>query len=410
MFLPIGDYPNPRRAQWVTRILIALNVAIYLFVSLPLGRQPVERRDLAQPEAHDVLAALAADQGFDYEEARPDERYAWVRGQRLSRYDLFVMIHGYKPGRPSLLDLLVCMFLHGGFMHLFGNMLFLWIYGDNVEARMGTLGYLAGYLATGALATLTFAALNPGSLVPLVGASGAISGVLGFYLLWFPHNRVKVFLWWFYFIDVLHIRAVWFLIFYVLLFQNLLPIAAGGGAGGGGVAHWAHVGGFAAGVAGAFLVDAVFGKRPAPHPDVPTRRRMRPDEMRTAYAKVVEDTASTFSAALEAGRMEDAAYAFARLAREGGRPPPPAHVFRLANWLYENGFARDAAAVFRFYLKSFPRGEDLDRVHLGLGMLLSRRMGQAVAARQHLLAALDLAPDGSVVAAHARSELARIGG
>jgi len=411
VFLPIGDYPNPQRAQWVTRMLLAVNVAIYFFVSLPLERQRVEPRDLENPEAHAVLKTLAERDGFPFEEATPRQRYDWIAANRLSRYDLFVMIHGYKPGRPSLLDLLICMFLHGGFMHLFGNMLILWIYGDNVEARMGRLGYLAGYLLTGATATLTFGVLNSGSLIPLVGASGAISGVLGFYLIWFPHNRVKVLLWWFYFIQVLHIPAVWFLLFYVLILQNLVPILASGGGGGGGVAHWAHVGGFAAGVAGAYLLDAIFGRRPAPHPDVRTSQRIGRDEMRRAvYTKAVEDPARSFGAAMQAGRMEDAAYAFARMAREGGSPPPPSQVFSLANWLYDNGFARDAAAVFRYYLKSFPRGEDLDRVHLGLGILLSRKMGQATAARQHLLSAIDIAPEGSVVAAHARTELARIGG
>ena len=84
------------------------------------------------------------------------------------------------------------MFLHGGFMHLFGNMLFLWIYGDNVERRLGAIPYLFGYLATGVAATLTHALVFSSSEMPLVGASGAISGVLGFYFLWFPRNTVRM--------------------------------------------------------------------------------------------------------------------------------------------------------------------------------------------------------------------------
>ena len=86
------------------------------------------------------------------------------------------------------------MFLHGGFMHLFGNMLFLWIYGDNVEKRLGMIPFVLWYLATGAAATLFHAAVFSTSDVPLVGASGAISGVLGFYFVWFPRNTVRVLL------------------------------------------------------------------------------------------------------------------------------------------------------------------------------------------------------------------------
>ena len=85
-------------------------------------------------------------------------------------------------------------------------------------------------------------------------------------------------------------------------------------------------------------------------------------------------------------------------------------MFELANWLYENDFIKDGATVFRYYLKNYPRGENLDRVNLGLGILLSRRMDQPEGARQYLLAAIDTTPDGSQVAATARAELARLGG
>src|SRR5690606_29843226 len=90
--------------------------------------------------------------------------------------------------------LLASMFMHGGFAHLAGNMLFLWIYGDNVEHRVGTLRFVGYYLVTGVAATLMHAMFFPTSGLPLVGASGAISGVLGFYYLWFPANRVHLLL------------------------------------------------------------------------------------------------------------------------------------------------------------------------------------------------------------------------
>ena len=113
-------------------------------------------------------------------------------------------------GQGWLLTALTSMFMHGSWAHLLGNMLFLWIFGDNVEARLGKIGYLASYLATGALATLTFAVLAPKSTVPLVGASGAISGVLGFYLIWFPFNQVRV-LFVFFFIHIFYLRAIWWI-------------------------------------------------------------------------------------------------------------------------------------------------------------------------------------------------------
>ncbi|MGH7161944.1 MAG: tetratricopeptide repeat protein, partial [Planctomycetota bacterium] len=89
--------------------------------------------------------------------------------------------------------------------------------------------------------------------------------------------------------------------------------------------------------------------------------------------------------------------------------PEPSMVFTLGRWLYDNDFTRDAAAVFRYYVRAYPRGEDLDRVHLGLGILLSRRLGQKTAARQHLLSAVDLARDPAI-AATARDELRRVEG
>jgi membrane associated rhomboid family serine protease len=98
---------------------------------------------------------------------------------------------GLSP-RSLLLALFASMFLHGGFAHLFGNMLFLWIYGDNVEHRLGSARYVFWYVLTGACATLFHAVFDSDSRIPLVGASGAISGVLGFYFLWFPRNQVRV--------------------------------------------------------------------------------------------------------------------------------------------------------------------------------------------------------------------------
>lgn len=403
LFLPIGDHPNPPRAQWITRILIGLNIAAYIFIAQPYSKQGVTRlyrTDLAA--RNDLDEMWRASQGVSGSEEKAD--YGWLT--QVSRYDLFIWRYGYVPGHPSLLALFACMFLHAGFLHLAGNMLYLWIFGDNVEARLGPLGYLLAYFGTGAFATLAFALLNRGSMTPLVGASGAISGVLGFYLVWFPHNQIRVFVWFIFFIQIFYISALWVLgAFFV--FDNLLPLLMSH-RGGGGVAFAAHLGGFLMGAAAAFFLARMRGWQLGPRPQaVPG---WRPRQIYQEPAKVREDPGRLFASAVAEGNMREAAQCFARVVREGGGRPDPAQVFELGRWLYDRGLVPDAAAVFRFYIRNYPRGADLDRVHLGLGILLARKMGHPVGAREHLLAAIDLAPPGSALAAAAREELERIGG
>jgi len=394
VFLPLGDSPNPARPQWVTRTLVAANVAVFLLVSLPLER-PITREDLRDP---DVLGTVAEMQR--YMEAPP-----------RSHYDLFIWNHGYRPGAPSLLTLLTCMFLHAGWAHLLGNMLYLWIYGDNVEARLGPLPFLGAYLATGAVATLSFASLKSGSMVPMVGASGAISGVLGFYLVWFPRNQIRVLVFFFYLLHIVHVPALFVLGFY-LVFDNILPyLVERSSAAGGGVAYGAHLGGFFAGVLFAFVLDLLRGRTPAPRPGPhpPQAVHWGRGGLSTMQPAPVSDWRGAFAAALREGRMRAAADSFAHLAAdETAAPPDPLEVFRLGQWLYSQDQSSDAAAVFRYYIRHFPRGGDLDRAHLGLGLLLSRRLGQRMAAREHLLAAIDLARKSPTVAETARAELALI--
>jgi hypothetical protein len=283
-------------------------------------------------------------------------------------------------------------------------MVYLWIFGDNVEARLGKFGYVAAYLGTGVVATLSFAMFAGDSMIPLVGASGAISGVLGAYLIWFPYNQIRVLLFMF-FIMVVHIRALWVLGFYLVL-DNILPVLAGSESG---VAHGAHLGGFFAGMALAWLWNGIRGAVPAPRPRPYVSQRGTPwHPPQVDRPRTVEDAAAVFDAAIRHGRMEDAAHGFARLLREGGATPVPEHVFRLGRWLYDNRFIPDAAAVFRYYIKHYPTGADLDLVHLGLGILLARHLQQSTAAREHLLQAIDLAGEGSRTAETARTELARL--
>jgi membrane associated rhomboid family serine protease len=151
--------------------------------------------------------------------------------------------------------ILTSMFLHGGFLHVGGNMLYLWIFGDNIEDRLGHGRYLMFYLLCGFLATLGHAFFNPESVVPAIGASGAIAGVLGAYIVLFPRARVTTLIPIFFFITVREIPAVVLLGFWFVLqlFSGVGSLGAAGAESAGGVAWFAHIGGFVAGMALVFL-------------------------------------------------------------------------------------------------------------------------------------------------------------
>jgi membrane associated rhomboid family serine protease len=146
---------------------------------------------------------------------------------------------------PAWATLFTSMFLHGGWLHLGGNMLFLWIFGDNVEDSMGHARYLVFYFVCGVAAAMAQAIVNPGSAIPMVGASGAISGVLGAYILLHPQATVRTLIFLGFFVTIVHVPA---LIVLGLWFVMQLFSAASAPADAPGVAFWAHVGGFVAGM------------------------------------------------------------------------------------------------------------------------------------------------------------------
>ena len=194
---------------------------------------------------------------------------------------------------PAVLSLVTSMFLHGGFMHLAGNMLFLWVLGDNVEDALGHRRFVVFYLLTGLLAALAHAATNPASTVPMIGASGAISGVIGAYLMLHPKARIKTLISYF---------IVWLPAYVVLGFwigyQFLSASMAAGGAGGG-VAWWAHIGGF---IAGVILI-------------IPMRQKGVP--LFDSGAKKFELSLGVEKAPQRASRSRG------RIPKSGGKPPGP---------------------------------------------------------------------------------------
>ena len=145
------------------------------------------------------------------------------------------------PGVSPLLTLLTSMFLHGSLFHLLGNMLYLWIFGNNIEDKLGPLRYLLFYLVGGVAAALTHVLALPGSRTPMIGASGAIAGVLGAYWLLFPRARVMTFVFLIFFIDIVPVPAG--IVLGLWLLVQILNVGLGGG-----VAWFAHIGGFLAGV------------------------------------------------------------------------------------------------------------------------------------------------------------------
>jgi membrane associated rhomboid family serine protease len=169
--------------------------------------------------------------------------------------NVFLIYWGLVPAAFSWVTVMTSMFLHGGFLHFAGNMLYLWIFGDNVEDRMGHGRYLTFYLLCGIAAALAQSLLNPESTIPMVGASGAIAGVMGAYLVLYPRSRVVTLLPLIFFIQIVEIPAMFFLGFWFLLqfISGVGSIASATGEPTGGVAFWAHVAGFVAGVSGVLV-------------------------------------------------------------------------------------------------------------------------------------------------------------
>lgn len=240
MVLPIRDTNPRRRTPVVTYALIAVNVVVFL-----VG--PIATHVLSSGSAEAQCTQLAY---LQEHAAIPDELIGSDPLDVVATGE--AVPGGCLAGAPDYdkqpwLSVLTAMFLHGGWLHLAGNMLFLYVFGDNVEDRLGRVRYLIFYLACGYAATYGFALADPSSTTPLVGASGAVAGVLGGYLVLYPRAKVWSLLTFFFFLPVR--LPAWL----VLASWFLLQLAYSAGAGltdaGGGVAYLAHVLGFALGAA-----------------------------------------------------------------------------------------------------------------------------------------------------------------
>jgi membrane associated rhomboid family serine protease len=219
--LPIGDQNEPGHGlAFITLALITINVAVFIF-----------------------LQQAGTEIAFTY-------GWSAIPLEITKGVDL-----PPAPGPdPIQLTLLSSMFMHAGWLHLGGNMLFLWVFGDNVEHRAGPVLFLIAYLAMGVVGSLAQILSSPSSPIPTLGASGAISGVLGAYIVLFPTNRVTVLVFRF-FIQVPALVAIGIWIVFQLI--SGLGATVVSDESGGGVAYLAHIGGFAAGVAFGLLLRAM---------------------------------------------------------------------------------------------------------------------------------------------------------
>lgn len=238
---PLHDDNPSQSPPIVTLLIIALNVTVWVFVQ-GVGAEPAL--------SHSVCV------------------YGLIPGELLQhlRRGASIAVGGDVPcviGAPNWLTLLTSMFMHGSWFHILGNMWFLWVFGNNVEDTLGRGRFAIFYVLCGLAAAAVQTMTNPASRLPMVGASGAIGGVMGAYAVMYPHARVLTLVFLGFFVRTIWVPA-WLMLGYWFLLQLLAGLPSLGSEEGG-VAFWAHIGGFAAGVALVYIM------RPA--------RRTAPDDL-----------------------------------------------------------------------------------------------------------------------------------
>ncbi|CAL9605228.1 rhomboid family intramembrane serine protease [Streptomyces levis] len=270
MVIPVHDVNPVRRTPWVTYALLAANVVVFLLIPGMAGSLTGESS----------LAQLCHLQAFlDHYAAVPREliHHQMPRLVPTGEVGVGPQGAGCVVGPPSYdkspeLSVLTAMFLHGGWLHLLGNMLFLWIFGNNIEDRMGHLRFLLFYAVCGIAAAYAFALLNAGSGAPLIGASGAIAGVLGAYLVLYPKARVWVLV---PFLVFLPLRLPAWIVLGLWFVLQAVYSSGAGVSDAGTVAYAAHVAGFVVGLLIALPLRP--GTPPPPEPrGILFGRRARP--------------------------------------------------------------------------------------------------------------------------------------
>jgi membrane associated rhomboid family serine protease len=239
--IPLRDANPTRRTPWITIAIIAINAAVFIFwQGFPIaGIEPGNETQVRTLFCYGVIP------------------------QEVSDLTPIPELDRACGGKSVLFSIFSSMFLHGSLLHIAGNMLFLWVFGNNIEDRLGHVPFTIFYLAAGVVAVFAQVLPSPGSEIPLVGASGAIAGTLGAYLVMYPHARVLTLVPIFFFLQVMQLPALVVLGFWFVLQAFSSFTSFGGAAEQGGVAYLAHVGGF---VFGALVALLFYRGRPRQEP------------------------------------------------------------------------------------------------------------------------------------------------
>ena len=391
MIIPLGTDSRLQHTPYMNWVLIAANVLVFVLF------QHLDR----DPAGHIIL------------------NMAQINGFMASHYDL-------SPRAPQLYTFITYAFLHAGWMHLLGNMLFLYIFGNNVNDKMGHIGYLGFYLAGAVFAGIAYVLLQR-TTAPVLGASGAIAAVTGAYLVLFPRSSVSVFYIWFFF-GRFEIPSLWFIVFFFV--QDVVFNFAGDK----GVAHVAHIGGT---IFGFTVCIALLSLRLLPRDQFDLVAMVKQWNRRRQYRDMVSKGYNPFDspprsrpgqpppppdprqqqimnlrgAILEAVARHDlptAAHLYVELKQLDPQQalPKPAQL-DIANQLAGEQRFPQAAEAYETLLKVYPKAEQIEQIELMLGLIYSRYLAQYDRARHYLRQAMQRLHDETALAM-ARDELARI--
>ena len=320
------------------------------------------------------------------------------------------------PRHPALYQFVTYAFLHGGWLHLIGNMIFLYIFGNNVNERLGHLGFALLYLGGAIFSGVGHAFLNPASPVPTLGASGAVATVTGAYLVLFPKTYVHVF-YWLIFIGTVNIPALYFILFKLIIYDNLLQLVPAWSKGGN-VAYLAHLAGYFYGM---LIPLALLGLKLMPRSPYDLWALLARWRRRRAYAQVVQRGYDPYGVgpsgrlrvksrvtradpqaeqirqkrtevvqAAHTSDMNKAVEAYLELKQlDPGQVLPEQPQLDIANKLMHMGRHRDAAQAYEAFIGHYQKYPFMDQVELMLGLLYSRYLDEHDQAKQYLASALE---------------------
>lgn len=397
MLLPIRTNVYPRRTPYANYALIVTNVLIFLLTYSPV----------INPYTREVVRIL-----------RP-----WAEKFMLT------------PAQPHLWQFVTYAFLHGGYMHIIGNMFFLYLFGNNVNDKIGHLGYLGFYLAGAILSGIGHVVVNSSSVVSTLGASGAVASVTGAYLVLFPQTLITI-LYWFIFIGTMDVPALYFIAFKLVIWDNIIEPRFAPGP----IAYSAHIAGYAFGIA-AMLILLASGLLSSSNFDLWAmikrwnRRRQYRDAVSGGYdpftgptgrkpikVREVKNTSTTVSGnedkitklrseianRLAQRNLPAAADAYLELmGLDSNQVVPRQHLLDIANQLASNNRPAEAAQAYEQFLTHYSSYEYAEQVELMLGLLYARYLHQPEKAIKHLKAAAEKLSDPGQLKM-CKEELARL--